>query len=146
MNSRRPLLLVVLLMPVAACAQPAGGAALVRDAWVRLNPPGTTATAAYMTIRNPGGRTLRIVQAECPAARAAEFHEHRNDGGVLRMRAVPALSVEGRGETVLRPGGLHLMLIDLKARLRAGDRVPLILRFEDGTSVMVRALVKKQIP
>jgi len=129
-------------MSASAFPQQASSRITVEKAWVRLSAPGTRTTAAYMVIRNTGDKALRILQVECPVAGVAELHNHFNDGGIMRMRAIPALSIEGRGEAKLDPGGLHIMLVDLKVQLKAGDLVPIVLRLEDGSRKTVEALVK----
>lgn len=113
----------------------------VRDAYVRLAPPGAPATAAFMRIRNSGDKEVQVVKADSPAARATEIHNHINDGGVMRMRPVPAIAIKARDEAVLQPGGMHIMLIDLKAPIREGDTVPITLDFGDGSSKTVAAKV-----
>jgi copper(I)-binding protein len=99
-----------------------------------LPTPGAATTgAAYLrAIRNTGSEPDRLVGASTPAARAVEIHRSTMDAqNVMRMRAIDGVEVPARGEVRLRHGGaLHLMLIDLKAPLKNGDRFPLRLRFE----------------
>jgi copper(I)-binding protein len=59
------------------------------------------------------------------------------------MRPVPAIEIKAKGEAVLKPGGLHVMMIDLKAPLKEGDSVPITLTFDDGSSKQVDARVVK---
>ena len=115
----------------------------VNDAYIRLAPPGAMATGAYMTLRNAGPREVRIVKAASTVSRITELHTHLNEGGVMKMRQVKDISVPAGGETVLRPGGLHVMLIDLKAPMKEGDTVPLTLTFDDGSTKKVDAKVVK---
>jgi copper(I)-binding protein len=96
-------------------------------------PAGATTGAAYLRgIRNTGDQPDRLVGAHTPVARAVEIHRHEVDERqVMRMREVDGLDVPARGELRLRHDGAHhLMLIDLKAPLKVGDRFPLTLRFE----------------
>jgi copper(I)-binding protein len=113
----------------------------VQDAYVRLAPPGAPATGAYMVIRNAGDKDVKVVKADNPVSRATEIHNHINDGGVMRMRPVPAIEVRAKGEAVLKPGSLHIMLIDLKTPMKEGDVVPITLNFDDGSSKKVDAKV-----
>ena len=113
--------------------------------YVRLAPPGAQATGAFMTIRNTGNRVVRLVKAECVAAQATELHEHINDQGVMRMRQVPAIELPAMGESVLKPGGYHVMLLGMKQPLQEGEAVVMVLGFDDGSSTRVSAVVKNPL-
>ena len=63
----------------------------------------------------------------------------------MKMRPVPAIEVKAKGEAVLKPGGLHVMLIDLKAPMKEGDTVPITLTFDDGSSKQVDAKVVRAV-
>ena len=113
----------------------------VQDPYVRLAPPNAAATAAFMVIRNTGDKDVKVVKADNPVSKATELHTHLNEGGVMKMRPVPAIEIRAKGEAVLRPGGLHVMMIDLKAPIKEGDSVPITLTFDDGSSKQVDAKV-----
>lgn len=128
---------------IAECDCPPG-VELVSHAWVRLLPPTQPNTAAYMTLRNLTDADLHIVAAESPAARATELHNHIQDAaGVMRMREVEAIVVPAHGEVALKPGGLHVMLIDLIEPLQEGRVVPITLYVEGVQDLQVRALVQR---
>jgi len=96
-------------------------------------PAGSTTGAAYLrTLRNTGDQADRLVGASTPAARTVEIHRSVVDAGhVMRMRAIDGIDLPPRAELKLRHGGdHHLMLIDLKAPLKNGDRFALTLRFQ----------------
>jgi periplasmic copper chaperone A len=96
----------------------------VQDAWARATVGAQSATGAFMKLTAP--QATRLVEVRSPAAGIVEVL----DGDVMRMRAVAALPLAA-GQTVeLKPGGLHVMLMDLKAPVKAGDAVPLTLVFE----------------
>jgi copper(I)-binding protein len=100
----------------------------VTEAWVRGTVPGQKATGAFMRIKSSRGATL--VGAQSPVAGVVEIHEMRRDGDVMRMRAVSKIELPA-GETVeLKPGGYHVMLMDLKAPLKRGEIVPIKLTFQ----------------
>ena len=127
-----------LLKTLALCAALAGSAAAfsqssaaidVRDAWVRQSVPGQSGTGAFMKLTAPAG--ARLVGASTPAAGVAEVHEMKMEGDTMRMRAVPGLDLPAGKTVELKPGGYHLMLMDLKQPLAKGASVPVTLRFED---------------
>lgn len=100
----------------------------VRDAWVRGTVPAQKASGAFMSItsRTPA----RLVAAASPVAGAAEIHNMKMEGGVMKMSAVDGIELAANRAVALAPGGYHVMLLDLKRALKAGERVPLKLTFE----------------
>jgi len=106
---------------MAAFAQPA----TVKDAWVRAPAPGQSVAGAYMEIT---GRTHHwLVAVASPVAARAEFHATTLDDGVMKMRAVESIELPGGKPVKLAPGGLHIMLTDLKRALKHGEKVPITL-------------------
>lgn len=109
----------------------------VNDPYVRIVPPGMTNTGAFMAIKNADSMDHKLVKAESSASKATELHTHTNEGGVMKMRPVKDIEIKAKGEAVLKPGSLHVMLIGLKQELKAGDNVTVTLTFEDGSSKKV---------
>jgi copper(I)-binding protein len=124
---------------------PAWAQTTVTDAWVRGTVAQQKATGAFFQISNPAGG--KLLSASSPAAGVVEIHEMSMDGSTMKMRALPSGLDLPVGKTVaLKPGGYHLMLLDLKAPLKAGESVDLSLVVEgkDGKkeTVAVKAPVK----
>lgn len=109
----------------------------VTQPWARATLAPGGAGAAFMTISNAGGMADKLVKAATPVAGAAELHTHRMDGTVMRMEAVPSIEVPANGSATMAPGGLHVMLFDLKAPLSEGMSFPLTLTFEHAGDVTV---------
>ncbi|WP_223879652.1 copper chaperone PCu(A)C [Dechloromonas sp. CZR5] len=114
---------------------------VVQDPYVRLAPPNAPATGAFMVIKNNGDKDIKVVKAENTASKVTELHNHLNEGGVMKMRPVQSVDIKAKGEAVLKPGGLHVMLIDLKAAMKEGDVVPITFTFDDGSTKKVDAKV-----
>ena len=101
----------------------------VTQAWVRSTVPGQKGSGAFMSITARDG--ARLVGVSSPVAGVVEVHEMKMEGDIMKMRAVPVLDLPA-GQTVqLKPGGYHLMLMDLKQPLPRGSTVPLTLRLLD---------------
>ncbi len=98
-------------------------------------------SAAYMTIRTPG-QADTLLRASSPLAAKVELHNHIRDGDVMRMREVESIPIPAAGAATLAPGGLHIMLLELKQPLKTGDKVPLTLEFEKAGKVEVSAPVQ----
>ena len=105
----------------------------VEGAWARATVQGQKGTGAFMNITAKDG--TRLVGGSSPAAGVAEVHEMKMENDVMKMRALPGLDLPA-GQTVqLKPGGYHVMLLDLKAPLAKDSTVPVTLRFKDAKGV-----------
>ncbi len=134
------------LLTAGSAALAATGAAervSVVDPYVRLAPPGAQATAAFMVLRNEADKDTALVKVENPLSKLTELHNHINDGGVMKMRPVKSIEIKAKGEAALKPGGYHVMMIELKAPMKEGDTVPLTLQFADGSTKRVEAKIMK---
>lgn len=115
----------------------------IQDAWARASAPMQKNGAAYLTIVNHGGQPDRLVAVGGDVAGSAELHASTVDEqGVATMRPVDGVEVPAGGEVVLQPGGLHIMLMDLRQPLAKGASFPLQLRFERAGTVAVQIEVQ----
>lgn len=131
-----------LLLTVTAGADGIADKITVNDPYVRAVPPVVKTSAAFMQFQNSGAVERFLVSASTPAAAAVELHMHTMDEGVMRMRRIAHVRLPP-GETVsLQPGGLHIMLFDLSEPLVAGDTVPIMLTFDDGSTKQISAEVR----
>jgi copper(I)-binding protein len=115
--------LVMIAMLGAASAQ-----TTVTEPWVRGTVPQQKASGAFMQITSAKGGKLLSVSS--PVAAVAEVHEMAMEGTTMRMRALGTLELPAGKPVELKPGGYHVMLMDLKQQLKAGDMVPLSLVIE----------------
>src|SRR5258706_4045336 len=115
---------------LALVASPALAQIKIENAWSRATPPGAKIAAGYMTIRNASKTADKLLSVSSPAAEKVETHVTVKDGDIFRMREVKGYDVPAGGAFELKPGGAHLMLVNVRAPLKEGDKVPLTLRFE----------------
>ncbi len=101
----------------------------VDGAWARASVQGQKGTGAFMRLTAKDG--ARLVRAESPAAGITEVHEMKMEGDIMKMRAVPTLDLPAGKTVELKPGGYHVMLMDLKAPLMKDTSVPITLVFQD---------------
>ena len=138
-----PRLVAPFVLALAA-ALPAAAQVTVTDAWARAIVPGQKTTGAFMRLTAKTDATL--VDVASPAAKIVEIHEMKMEGGVMKMNAVEKLPLPAGKPVDLKPGGYHVMLMDLTRPLKEGDTVPLTLTIVDRTGkaqkVEVRASVK----
>jgi len=126
------LLGAVALITVAVSASAQTATVEVKDVWARASAGGSTQSAAYAVLSNKGSASDRLVSASTPAAGKVELHTMTMEGDIMRMRQIPNIEVNPGVSVELKPGGLHIMLMDLKAPLKEGDKFPLTLNFEKG--------------
>jgi hypothetical protein len=119
-----------LLLALAALALSAAANAQVeaKNVWARATVQGQLGTGAFMTLT--AKEWVRLVGAASPVAGVVEIHEMAMQGNVMRMRAVEGIDLAAGKPLELKPGGYHVMLMDLKRALKPGERIPVELRFE----------------
>jgi periplasmic copper chaperone A len=142
------LLRIAAIAALAAASLAAAAAAsaqvTVTDPWVRGTVTGQKATGAFMQLKSPADTAL--VAAASPVAKIVEIHEMKMEGGMMKMNAVDRLALPAGKAVDLKPGGYHVMLMDLVKPLKDGETVPLQLTFEDKAgkkqTLEVKAVVK----
>lgn len=118
----------------------------IEHPWARPTPPNAQNGAVYLTLHEHGDGSDKLVSASTPVAARAELHTHQMDGGVLKMRPVESIAIEQGAVTQLKPGGLHVMLMDLKKPLESGAKFPLTLKFEHAGELTVEVDVQPNPP
>lgn len=114
----------------------------IGEPWVRATVPQQSGTGAFMSLK--AEKDTALVAAESPVAKYVEVHEMAMENNVMKMREVPRIALPA-GQTVeLKPGGYHIMLIDLHAQVKEGEQVPLKLIFEDADGT--RSAMELQAP
>jgi copper(I)-binding protein len=130
---------VMTLMAGTAMAQ-----TTVKEPWIRGTVAQQKATGMFAQITSPAGG--KLVAASSPVAGVVEIHEMVMDGNVMKMRAIPGLALPAGKTVELKPGGYHVMLMDLKQQLKPGESVPVTLVVEGAggkrESVEVKATVR----
>jgi copper(I)-binding protein len=129
---------VTLLLALPAAAQ-----VTVTDPWIRGTVPQQMATGAFMQLKS--AKDAKLVEARSPVAGVVEIHEMKLENNVMRMRAVPALDLPAGRTVELKPGGYHVMLMDLKQTMKEGEVVPVTLVVESAgkrEAIEVKATVR----
>ena len=124
-------------------ALPAAAQVIVSDPWIRGTVPQQMATGAFMQLKS--AKDAKLIEARSPAAGVVEIHEMTMENNVMRMRAVSSLALPAGRTVELKPGGYHVMLMDLKQQMKEGETVPVTLVVESGgkrESIEVKAKVR----
>jgi len=112
----------------------------VSNAWVRTAVTGQSGTGAFMSLLAKD--SVKLVAVSSPVSGLAEVHEMKMEGDVMRMRAVPVLDLPAGQAVHLKPGGYHIMLMQLKQALPKGSTAPLTLTFRDSKGQESRVELK----
>jgi copper(I)-binding protein len=119
------------------------GTLVIEQPWVRATPGGAKVAGGYMTIHNAGSEPDRLIGGSMPLAGRLELHEMRLEDGVMRMREIRGgLEIAPGQKVELKPGGYHVMFMDLNAPLRQGETQKGQLRFEKAGTVEVEYKVE----
>ena len=114
----------------------------IKEPFARATPPSAKTAGVFMTIENKGKSADRLLSASSPIAAIVEIHETTMDGGMMKMRELRDLEIKAGATLTLKPGGYHVMLMDLKQPLKQGEVVPLTLKFEKSGSVEIKASIE----
>lgn len=123
---------------MAALAQTV--AVKVEGAWARATVQGQKSSGAFMSLTAKDG--TQLVGISTPVAGVAEVHEMKMEGDVMKMRALPSLDLPAGKKVDLKPGGYHIMMMDLKAPLAKDSTVPLTLTFKDAKGLQSKVELK----
>lgn len=127
------LALALALVSLQALGQPP--VVKVDGAWARATVAGQRGTGAFMTLTVE--QSMRLVGVSSPVAGVAEIHEMKMEGDVMRMRAIAGLDLPAGQKVELRPGGYHLMLMDLKQPLKKDTQISVVLRLQNAQGKVI---------
>jgi copper(I)-binding protein len=136
------LALLLIVIGAAAAHEFTSKDITVSHPWARATPGGVTVGGAYFEIKAAPGPGDRLVGARSAIAGSMEVHSHAIENGVAKMRRIDGLPIKGGQSVVLKPGGYHVMLLDLKKPLKEGDLLNFTLTFEKAGDIEVEATVE----
>jgi len=135
--------LIVLILGFVALSASAGGVDIqIQDPWVLAAPPNATVLAAYLEIKNNGEKPRILTNVSSPAFGQIGIHRSVMHGNMAHMEHLKELTIPPHASVMLKPGGLHFMLMDAKKPFNAGDQVPMTLTFRSGEKIVVTAIVR----
>jgi len=117
----------------------------VKNVIIRLPPPGSTTTAVFMDIINNDKAERTLEKVSGPISDDFELHEMAMADGRMTMRNVPKIPLKKGEHTVLKPGGLHIMVFNLKRLLKENEAVDLKLDLDHGEQISTKGIVKKEL-
>lgn len=124
-------------------AQAAGTGVMVKNSWIREAPPSAMALGGFMVLQNMTTKEVALVGASSPDFSSVMLHRTIMEGGMSKMVHQRMIKVPAKGEVTFQPGGYHLMLMNPKHAVKAGDRIEITLKFEDGSTLPTTFEVRK---
>ena len=134
----RPMLLLLLAFPGFALAE-----LEISNPRVKNLPPSVPVRAGYMTLHNPESKAVSIVSLNSDAFGSIEIHQTIAQDGMMRMERVPTLTIEPDSTVQLAPGGLHLMMMNPVEPAGIGDKIEILILFDDGSEQKLEMWVQK---
>ena len=126
-----------LAFALALVASPALAQVSIDQPWMRATPPGAKVAGGFMTVTNKGASPDRLIAAASPVAERVELHVHVHEAGMMKMKHVAGFDIPANGQFVLKPGGAHLMFVDIKRPIKQGETIPVRLKFEKAGELKV---------
>lgn len=134
--------IIVLMLGSVALSASAGSDIQMQDPWVQAPPPNAKVLAAYMEIKNNGEKPQILTNVASPVFDQVGIHQSVMHGDMVHMEQLKELTIPPHASVALKPGGLHLMLMDAKKPLSVGDQVSMTLTFKSGEKIAVKATVR----
>lgn len=110
----------------------------VSNAWARATAPGQVVGVAYLSLKSD--KPTKLVAIKSAVADSVEIHEMSMKNGMMKMRMLEMLDLPAGKLVKLEPGGFHLMLVDLKKPLKAGENIEIVLTFKDGKGTSMQKI------
>jgi copper(I)-binding protein len=117
------------------------GRVIIADPYSRNTVPGQQVAGGFMTIRCPGCSDI-LVSASSPVSNEVQLHTMLMEGNVMKMTRLNNIEIPQNSSVELRPGGLHLMFMGIRSPFKAGDEIPVFLKFEKSGTVETKIIVK----
>ena len=137
------MLIVALGAFISACSAP--GDMEVHQAWVRPTAQGETA-AVYFTIHNHSASDDELIGATVTVADAVEIHESKMENDVMQMSMLTSVPIAADEEIIFMPGGLHIMLVNIKEEFILGEHIGLVLHFKNHEDIVVDVHIEDSVP
>jgi periplasmic copper chaperone A len=118
----------------------------ITNTWARPTVQGQQGGGGFVSFKNKGKTDDKLMSASSPAAARMELHTMSMEGNVMRMRQVPNIELKAGESVELKPGGMHLMFLDITKPLEKGTKVPVTFVFEKAGKVTVDVSVQPRAP
>ncbi|WP_169940669.1 copper chaperone PCu(A)C [Campylobacter sp. RM15925] len=117
----------------------------VSNAFAKATPPHVKNSAAFMDIKNNTDKNIKLIAASSNISKTAELHTHKHAEGMMQMIQVDDIEIPAKSEVSLKPGGLHVMFMNIFAPVKDGDKIDITLEFDNGSKVELKDVIAKPV-
>ena len=117
----------------------------IESAYIRQTPPNAKATAIFLTIKNDSDKDISLLKVKTNLSEISELHTHTNENGKMTMKEVPNIEIKAHSSTELKPGGLHIMIFDIKNQIDENTQTDLTLYFDNNQSIELKNIPSKEL-
>ncbi|AJC88058.1 copper chaperone PCu(A)C [Campylobacter insulaenigrae] len=118
---------------------------VVNDPYVRQTPPNVKSTAFFLELTNKSNNDIALIKAESSLSDTTEIHDHVMDNGKKMMMQIPQITIKANSSTTLKPGGKHIMVLNLNQNITEDTKADLTLYFDDNSTIVIKDIHSKNI-
>lgn len=118
---------------------------IINDPYVRQTPPNSKTTAFFLELKNTSNKDIKLIKAQSSLSNTTEIHDHIMENGAKKMVQIPEIIIKANSSEALKPGGKHIMVLNLDQNITPQTKADLILYFDDNTSVKLKDIPSKSI-
>ncbi|MCR6570778.1 copper chaperone PCu(A)C [Campylobacter insulaenigrae] len=118
---------------------------VVNDPYVRQTPPNAKSTAFFLELTNKSNNDIALIKAESSLSDTTEIHDHVMDNGKKMMMQIPQITIKANSSTTLKPGGKHIMALNLNQNITEDTKADLTLYFDDNSTIVIKDIHSKNI-
>ncbi|MBT0816267.1 MULTISPECIES: copper chaperone PCu(A)C [Campylobacter] len=117
----------------------------VNDPYVRQTPPNSKTTAFFLELKNNSNKDIKLIKAQSSLSDTAEIHDHIMENGKKMMIQIPQITIKANSSTKLKPGGKHIMVLNLKENITPQTKANLTLYFDDNSTIELKDIESRSI-
>lgn len=117
----------------------------IENAYIKQTPPNAKTTAIFLTIKNDSDKDIFLLKAKTNLSEISELHTHANENGKMIMKEVPNIEIKAHSSIELKPGGLHIMIFDIKNQIDENTQTDLTLYFDNNQSIELKNIPSKEL-
>ncbi|HEC1793389.1 TPA: copper chaperone PCu(A)C [Campylobacter lari] len=117
----------------------------VNDPYVRQTPPNSKTTAFFLELKNNSNQDIKLIKAQSSLSDTTEIHDHIMENGKKMMVQIPQITIKANSNAELKPGGKHIMVLNLKENITPQTKANLTLYFDDNSTIELKDIKSRSI-
>ncbi|EGG0462874.1 copper chaperone PCu(A)C [Campylobacter lari] len=117
----------------------------VNDPYVRQTPPNSKTTAFFLELKNNSNQDIKLIKAQSSLSDTTEIHDHIMENGKKMMVQIPQITIKANSSAELKPGGMHIMVLNLKENITSQTKANLTLYFDDNSTIKLKDIKSRSI-